>query len=491
MAMSQSLHNCRSVANYDRGVHVRGQVVKVQSNAVARENELDGDEDWWGAHAPPHTIEGYASQCSLRPGDRLELCVSTRPAARYRITVHRLGWYGGKGGRTVAKHPGVGDLQGIEREVPHPRPGPHIDSARWPVTEVIQISDDWVTGVYIARLTLTDGPSAGRGAFVPFVVRAPLGDVADVLVQQPVTTAQAYNNWGGKSMYTSNSSQQEAAVKVSFDRPYPAWKAANLNARWPFVWDYQLLRFLEREGLDVAYTTDVDTHREPWSLAGHRLLLTSGHDEYWTREMRDAFDAALDSGVNLACMGANTAYWQMRFEDRERTMVEYRWRAVDPEPDRALKTEMFRNLQPPRPECLLWGVQYQDGLTRAGEPPRDYRLQPDCLDHPWMQGTGFEPGASLGGLVGYEWDAIQKGLEPPEATVFFDYANELSDAHVVTHRAVSGSRIFATGSLQFSWGLDDWGHTGYADERLQRFVRNAFAELSARDTETLKTTEVD
>ena len=450
----------------------------VTQSAIALENTRDGSEDWWGKHAPPHTIEGYGTQCSVRPGDMLELHVSTRPVARYRIVVYRLGWYGGRGAREMALHPAEGDLQGMVREVPNPQPGPHIDAAEWPVTDVISIGEDWTTGVYIARLILTSGKQAGLDAMVPFVVRPALNTTADVLVQQPVTTAQAYNNWGGKSLYTSNSTDAEAAVKVSFDRPYPAWAAANLNARWPFAWDYQLLRFLEREGIDVAYTTDVDTHREPWSLVGHRLLITSGHDEYWTGEMRDAFDAALAEGTNLLCMGANTAYWQMRFEDAERTMVEYRWRAADPEPDRALKTEMFRNLDPSRPECSLWGVQYQDGLTAAGLPPRHYELQPDCLEHPWMRDTGFEPGATLKGLVGYEWDAIQDGLEPSDATVFFHYDNELSNADAVAHHAASGAIVFAAGSLQFSWGLDDWDHEDHADERLQRFMRNVLQAMT-------------
>ena len=449
-------------------------------SAIARENEREGAEGWWGEHAPPHAIEGYPSQCSVRPGDTLELRVSTSPVARYRIVVYRLGWYGGRGARMVAAHPSAGDLQGVAREVPDPRPGPQIEGAGWPVTDAIAIGEDWTTGVYLARLILTSGRHTGLDALVPFVVRPALGRVADVLVQQPVTTAQAYNNWGGKSLYTSNSTDGEAAVKVTLDRPYPAWAAANLNARWPFVWDYQLLRFLEREGVDVAYTTDLDTHKEPWSLIGHRLLITSGHDEYWTREMRDAFDTALLEGTNLACMGANTAYWQIRLEDAERTIVEYRWRASDPEPDRALKTEMFRNLDPARPECLLWGVQYQDGLTAAGQPPRDYRLVPECLDHPWMLDTGFQAGARLEGLVGYEWDALQTGLEPAEATVFFHYENEVSDADMVVHRRASGSLVFAAGSLQFSWGLDDWDHEGHLDERLQRFMRNALADLSVR-----------
>jgi hypothetical protein len=448
-------------------------------NAIEQENARAGDERWWGEHAPMHAIEGYPSQCSVRPGEVLELHVSTRPAERYRIGVHRLGWYDGSGGRTLATIPSEqSDLQGVTREVSQVSPGTQINSADWPVSDVIHIGEDWTSGVYVARLTLTTGPHAGRGAFVPFIVRHALGSTAAILVQQPVTTAQAYNNWGGKSLYTSNSSDAEAAVKVSFDRPYPAWGGANLNARWPFVWDYPLLRFLEREGFDLAYTTDVDTHREPWSLAGHSLLMTSGHDEYWTREMRYAFDQAQADGVNLACMGANTAYWQMRFEDDERTMVEYRWRAADPEPSRALKTEMFRNLDPPRPECLLWGVQYQEGLTPTGQPSGAYHLEPTGVAHPWMHGTGFEHPAMLRGLVGYEWDAVQGGLEPAQATIFFHYDGEPSSADALAHTTPSDSRVFAAGSLQFSWGLDDWDHEGHADQRLQRFMRNALKDLS-------------
>jgi hypothetical protein len=478
---------------HDKKAHIWGSLAAM--NAIEQENARAGDDGWWGRHAPMHSIEGYPSQCSVRPGEVLELHISTQPVERYRICVQRLGWYGGKGGRTVAEIPSKGsDLQGVARDIPKPTPELRIGPAEWPVSDVIHIGEDWVSGVYVARLTLTTGRQAGKGAFVPFVVRPTLGSSAAVLVQQPVTTAQAYNNWGGRSLYTSNSTDAEAAVKVSFDRPYPAWGGANLNARWPFVWDYQLLRFLEREGIDVAYTTDVDTHREPWSLAGHRLLMTSGHDEYWTAEIRDAFDTALAEGVNLICMGANTAYWQMRFEDQERTMVEYRWRADDPEPDHALKTELFRNLTPARPECLLWGVQYQDGVFLDKEERCDYQLNPDCLDHPWMSDTGFEHPATLEGLVGYEWDAIQKGLEPADATVFFHYDGETSDADVVAHRSASGAHVLATGSLQFSWGLDDWYHAGHADERLQRFMCNALAELAgsagrARESVVLDATE--
>lgn len=443
------------------------------------ENEEPGDEAWWsGKKAPAGAIEGYASWPSVEPGGRLDLHVSTSPAARYRVTVHRLGWYGGKGGRTVAEHPARGDLQGLARPVPEVGPGPAIVSCGWPVTDTIPVGGDWASGQYVAKLVLTEGESSGSFAFVPFVVRAPLDRRADILVQMPVTTAQAYNHWGGKSLYPSNSSDGVAAVKVSFDRPVPSWHEANLNARWPFVWDVQLVRFLEREGFDVAYTTDLDTHREPWGLLGHPLVMTSGHDEYWTREMRDAFEAARDGGASIACMGANTAYWQARLEDGGRTLVEYRTSGADPEPDPRLKTVRFRDLEPPRPECELWGVQYQDGISTPGR-PFDYELARSSLGDPWLEGTGFEHPATLSGLVGYEWDALRAGMEPEGATVFFHRENELSNADAVRHRTAAGGLAFGAGSLQFSWGLDDWANPGRADPRLRRFMKNGLEEMIA------------
>lgn len=441
------------------------------------ENRRAGDGEWWtGEKASAGVIEAYASWPSVEPGGRLELHVSTRPAARYRVTIHRLGWYGGDGGRTVARHPERGAAQGLAREAPPIGPGPSLPSCEWPVTDSIPVGADWVSGQYLARLVVEGGELHGQVAFVPFVVRAPRERRADVLVQMPVTTAHAYNHWGGKSLYPSNSSDEVAAVRVSFARPFPAWHEANLNARWPFVWDLPLIRFLEREGYDVAYTTDLDTHREPWGLVGHPLVVTSGHDEYWSREMRDAFEAVRESGAGIACMGANSCYWQARFEDDARTMVEYRRSAADPEPDAALVTQRFRDLDPPRPECLLWGVQYQDGIAKPSE-PRDYRLAESCLDDPWLEGTGFEHPATLEGLVGYEWDALQERLEPAGATVFFHHEGEPSNADAVRHRTPAGGVVFAAGSLQFSWGLDEWAQAGRADPRLQRFMRNALDEM--------------
>ena len=138
--------------------------------------------------------------------------------------------------------------------------------------------------------------------------------------------------------------------------------------------------------------------------------------------MRDGFDAVYESGASLACMGANTCYWQARFEDAERTMVEHR-RSVDPSQSLTEDGAVSR----PRSSAarvLVMGVQYQDGMT-GREPPRDYELSRARVGDPWLEGTGFELPATLRGLVGYEWDALQEGANP-KATVFFHYENEVS-----------------------------------------------------------------
>ncbi len=245
--------------------------------------------------------------------------------------------------------------------------------------------------------------------------------------------------------------------------------------RQPQAWEFPLVRFLERYGYDVSYTTDLDTDRDPGELLRHRLVVTAGHDEYWTSTMRDAFSRARDANVNLAFMGANTAYWQMRYEDGGRTIVEYRTGDRDPEPSTALKTVRFRDLVPPRPECQLVGVQstaigFGDyTATAAGYTPPD----------PWFAGTGFRASSTLPRLVGYEYDTRVDGCVTPAPTVLFHYsASNNPNADAVRYIAPSGARVFSSGSIRFATGLDPL--RGRGDPRLQRFMRNALTDLSRK-----------
>ena len=461
------------------------------SNPVQVENDLTGGGGWelgrGSSSATSAAIEGYASASSASPGETIDFHVSTAGAASYRIEIHRLGWYGGEGGRRHLCLPDpdcVTDKAGVEQPAP-PEPDENGKvEAGWTATDSLTVPDGWVSGYYIAQLILTSGPQSGKATQVPFVVRDPLTQPTAIAVVIPVNTVQAYNNWGGKSLYNSNSTDRKRANRVSFDRP-ASLSGKFLYDDFTYAFEYQLVRFLEREGYDVSYVTDVDVHRDPSLLLDQRMVMTAGHGEYWTKEMRDEFEAARDGGVHLAFMGSNTAYWQVRYEDDERTIVGYKKANTDPHPDPELRTVMFRDLPTPRPECELLGVQYQDGLHNGKkDPPRDYAPAAGALAHPLMQGTGFTEQTVLSGLVGYEWDAIQAGCDVPGLTPLFHWEglgkNGPSSANAVHYTAASGAHVFSTGSLQFAWGLDDYrGRPEPADPGLQCLMRNVI-DISRR-----------
>jgi hypothetical protein len=453
---------------------------KTALNPIQAENANRGTPwgSWLPPAVPPTNVEGYTSEASVLPGETVHFHVSTEDREQYRVEVYRLGWYGGDGARLLACLPSCGGSEAGQR---YPPPSFAGGSANWPVTDRLTIPSDWVSGYYYALFRVTSGPAEDldKRAWAVFIVRDPPSRQARILVQVPVNTWQAYNPWGGKSLYDFNSRHSARASHVSFDRPL-AW-----TAQGPFDWEYNLVRFLEREGYDVGYQTDVDTDIAPDSLLQHRLVIVAGHSEYWTKRMRDAFDAARDAGTNLAFTGSNAAYWQSRYEDDHRTLVVYK-STSDPEPDPSLQTVEFQHLVPPRPECELMGVEHL--RLRAHESgPVDYTVTDAANSDPWFAGTGFKPGDKVLDVVGNEWDSLP--TPPPSEcvkglTVLFQYPGAPPDlpADAVRYTARSGARVFAGGAQQLSWPLDTFnlgrfGRTLPPDPRFQQFIRNVFADL--------------
>jgi len=312
--------------------------------------------------------------------------------------------------------------------------------------------------------------------YCPFVIRASPGQApSHILVQIPVNTEEAYNPWGGKSLYAYNSTGEKLAVKVSFNRPFQIQGAGSQTLN-----SYQLIRFLERAGYDVSYTTDVDTDGNPGELLQHKLVIAAGHDEYWTKGVRDAFGAARDAGVNLVDFGANTGVWQNRYENGDRTIVEYRSATADPETDPALKTIEFQKLTPPRPQCELFGVEYRNGFVKyiPNHLAQNYTVTQAAATNAWFAGSGLAPGQVLPSLVGYEWDTITPGCNVPPLTDLFHWTGKVN-ADSTIYTAPSGARVFAAGSLDFATGLDEWpAHgTGVENSGLQHFAVNLLTDL--------------
>lgn len=435
------------------------------ANPVSLENARAGTHAW--AAAPTSAAALYASEISARPGDYVHLHVSAPAGSRYRIEVYRLGWYGGAGGRLVECLPGCRtDEPGTPQE---PAPAPSSDPsappvrARWPITDTFVVGRRWPSGYYLVRADVTAGAATGPSPPTYVVVEAPPGRQSRILVQVPVNTWQAYNDWGGVSLY--DTPQHARAYRVSFDRPYGAD-----DGQLPPVWELPLVRFLERSGYDVSYQTDVDTDAHPASLLRHRLIVVAGHDEYWTKSMRDAFERALSRGTNLAFMGGNVGFWQMRYEDDDGfvDIDEYRSAAGDPSPDQATKTTRFIRLDPPRPECALLGIGYTGGIGAGGA----YVVTAAGAADPWLADTGLTAGATIPGAVGGEWDGLDPRCPPNGETVLFhaDVAPQPADA--IRYTSPSGGTVFSAGSLTFAQTLDD-------DGRMRTFMRNVVAALAA------------
>jgi hypothetical protein len=475
------------------GAHPANSMAAV--NPIQVENALPGTTAWnlpgdtaTSIAAGSTSIQGYASKISLQPGDILQLHVSTTPAAPYRVEIYRLGWYGGLGGRLITCLPSCGGSEaGTTQTVPSPDPNTGYLDAGWPVTDAVTVGPDWTTGYYVAKLVLAGGPDAGQASWAPFIVRDPPGTSSPILVQASVNTWEAYNNWGGKSLYAFNSSSSEvpasqttAAAMVSFNRPF----GTDGNAG-PWSWELNMVRYLERDGYDVSYQADVDTDQDPASLLAHRLDVVSGHDEYWSPAMRNAYEEARAAGVNLAFSGADIGHWQMRYSDSsDHTIVEYRKASLDPDADPTEKTVPFASSPVNRPECELLGVGYPGGQIAAGDPSRSYSVTEAAISNPWFGGTGFAAGDTIDDSVGYEWDSIQPGCDVPPLQDLLHFAG-LPGAHypgpadAVTYSAPSGATVVSDGSLQLAWALDDYGHPPHADARVQSLFANILDSLGA------------
>jgi hypothetical protein len=446
--------------------------IAAAETAIARENEHAGALHWDRLVDGSGQVAGYASEISIVAGQTLHLHVSTHH--RYRVRVYRLGWYAGRGARLMACAPSCygrarrgrwfarPPAQGATREV----------AVRWPVTDVIRTSRSWTTGEYLAEVMLASGEIGWRQP-IPFVVRAPHPHRASILVQVPVDTWEAYNDWGGASLYDFNSNGHHAAVRVSFDRPWNYY--SDPNTMFPVSFEYPLLRFLERSGFPLEYVTDVDLDRDPRLVLAHRLSITLGHDEYWSPVMRAAWDAAERAGRNLAFLGSDTSYWQMRFADDHRTIVEYRSKAADPDPIATQKTVAFRDLDPPEPECELEGVEFQSGGLY---PPTRNSYTVATTANSWLDDAGLHPGDVLHGAVKGEWDSIVAGCDTPAPMVLLSYDGSYpADATVM--RTPAGGRVFALGTDGFGSLVDGWEQRACGvDPRAQRFLRAALLDMA-------------
>ena len=446
------------------------------ANPVQRENSRPGTSGWEVSAGAGTVITGYASETSVAPGQSFHLHVAAPAGSQYRVLVYRLGWYRGAGARLIMCVPGCRSAHAAIAQPPPTTPGSvtGLIRAPWRVTDSAEIPSDAVSGYYEAKLEIVAGPHAGAVGSVPLIVRQSLAAPASaVLVQVPVNTWEAYNPWGGKSLYQFGTSRH--ALEVSFDRPFDQQTLYETVTKLELPW----VRFLERSGIDVSYQTDVDTDMAPGSLLQHRLVFAIGHDEYWTQRMRGAFDQALALSTNLV-FGSNSGEWRMRYAAGRRTIVEWRDPAIDPAHNRGLDNGFFRTLG--EPECKLMGVEHQWAAQRSlSAPPTSYTVLGPSSD-PWLAAGGLAPGDVIPRVVGYEWDSFVpgcfRGQVVPLMTTRIPGSDGVShSADMVRATAPSGGRVFAMGTMELAWALGDVDGRS-RNPQLVRFVEAAVRDLT-------------
>jgi len=461
------------------------------SNPIEIENQQAGSSDWQmkrDGYKVSKDIEGqikgYASATSVNKGEQIDFHVTVNPAQQFTIDVYRMGWYNGQGGRLLQN---IGPLDGITQPKPTPDTTTGLIDCNWPSSYTLTVPDTWTSGIYLAVLT----NEKNYQNYIIFVVRDDASTAA-LLYQLSIATYQAYNHYPndkttGKSLYEIGSygapieaTGAQAAVKVSFNRPYSSGAGSGkfVNAYSTGDWDRHFVNWIEKSGYDVTYSTNLDTHQNGAALNNHRGFLSVGHDEYWSQQMYDAVESARDSGVHLAFFGSNTCYWQVRFEPDannvpDRTMVCYKEASRDPVQDSTTTVE-WRGPLLNRSEQGLVGVQQTAVVENYLNTPYIVKNSSSWV----YNGTGFADGDEVPGLVGYEADRyFSEYSQPPgnDYTLLSQSPLVRNESDIVDcsnssiYKAPSGAWVFASGTMQWSWGLD---MSGVVDSRIQQTTAN-------------------
>lgn len=416
------------------------------------------------AHAG--SLAGYASTTSAAAGDTIGFHVSSDyPSLTLRFY------------RQSADPELLLDVVGL---VPANVPVPDsswVKGCKWPTLYTLRVPSEWPSGMYQVEMVPPDG---GPTKHVPFVVRGSATAPKPILVISAVNTYHAYNAFGGKSLYDFNSTGGRAP-RVTFNRPYESHDGLGQpQFEVPFV------RWFERAGFTADFATDVDLALTPQILNGHRLLIIVGHNEYWTKSMFNSVQAFVDSSGNAAILGGNTCFWQARYEDAGRTLVCYKSNA-DPMffQQTDLTTVTWRDPLIRRPECVLFGVMYPYCGGTASDSIQFVR------PYSWItEGLEGEIGHRFGpNVVGYEFDTYFDGRSPEKAVRLFETPivdpADCSQTQATTYYERQpafnifgrGGGIFAAGTIQWSWGLDDT-EAGMADPRMQLLTTNVIRGLS-------------
>jgi len=484
-------------------------------NPIEAENCLPGtpSSQWYIQGAGSSNIQGFTTDISANVGQTISFKISTN-ALSWRIDIYRLGYYQGNGARFITSVSPSVSLPQIQPPCLTDSSTGLTDCGNWVISASWAVPSTATSGIYFARLVRLD---TGEASPSIFVVRNDSSH-SDILVQTSDETWQAYNEYGGSSLYIGT-----VHYKVSYNRPFTV---SNGNT-WLFTSETPMIRWLEANGYDLSYFTGVDADRNGALIKQHKIFMSVAHDEYWSGGQRANVEAARAAAVNLTFFSGNEVFFKTRWEPSidgtntpYRTLVCYKETfvnaVIDPK-DPPTWTGIWQDgrFSPPadggRPENALTGTK--TGVS-APPNPQSYPInvpQADGRMRFWRNTSiaALGPGqvATLPtGVLGYEWDEdADNGFRPaglirlsttteavPDYLSFnpspppgsYSFGSATVTHHLTMYRAPSGALVFGAGTIQWSWGLDaihDLSGTP-TDVNMQQATVNILADMGVQPT---------
>lgn len=438
-------------------------IITPEHTTIAEENQKEGHTGWRVERPDVIGSALFTGPNSVLPGEKIDF-FGANNSGSYNLNLYRLGWYRGKGGRLVYSQDAI-KAPGISNKVD---PKTRTTMAAWGPSHSLTIPDDWRSGMYMAVATGRNGAQT----IAPFWVRSQ-EKTAPIITSAGLLTYSAYSNIIGLSLYGG-------AASVSLDRPLTT--RGGVEEALPL--DVAYLRFMERNGTDTDYMIDVDSQDIEDIYDGRKLIVMSGHHEYYTDKMRQRLHDATNNNTNIALIGSNALYWRIRLEDSEhgknRIVVCYK---NGGDPNKENPTGLFRNHN--NHEAQFFGVAYDHVI--------DAKAVDDWVvsdpNHWAFEGTGMQSGDVIKKAIGPEYDIIFDAIKAgksreilAESLVSKGPKQGHSYSCVITHE--SGARVFTTGALDWGYALDDfrkgWNRAYQipVDQRAQQIAANVLKKLS-------------
>jgi len=415
------------------------------------------------------SISGYASSMSVTPGGRIRFYLSSDTPGATTFTIQRVGT-----GSAPTKNVAVSVAN---QSVPAASPW---EGYGWTQTFRFTVPAAWPTGLY-SLFEAGGDPSSPILRFV--VLPSSPGSGSTILLRIAFLTEQAYNSTGGKSLYGFNSlpnyDESSRASQVSFDRP------GAVPSR-----EVPLIQWLEAEGIPVEYCACIDLHTNPSLLSSYDCFVSSGHDEYWTKEMRDQVEIFLANGGNLIVLSGNSWYRQVRLERGNRMVVFYKYAGHDPNGDNEYATVAFAEPPLNRPPNSLIGAGFTFGAFSGGPDPYTIRF-PSHWVFGGIQFPANQP-PQTNAFMWYETDAAPF-VDEPEGYPRVTGEEGTPLSYVVLASAdlrswggkpgmatmgllLRNGTVFNGGSIEWISNLD----TATGDPVLRQVTRNVFQRLKTR-----------